>query len=390
MKINPNFASMERNYLFAEVAAKTAAYQAAHPDRRLLRMGIGDVAGPLPQAVVEAMAAASREMGRKEGFRGYGPYEGYGFLREAISAYYADLGAQVDPAEIYVNDGAKSDAGNLGDLFDRDNLCLIPDPVYPVYVDANRMAGRPVAFLDATPENGFLPLPGPETRADIVYLCSPNNPTGAAYDRQDLQAWVDFANRTGAVLLYDAAYEAFITDPSLPRSIYQVPGAKSCAIELCTLSKLASFTGVRCGYTVFPKELRRDGQALGELWLRRQATKFNGVSYPVQRGAEAAFGKEGLAQARQAVKCYLENAAILAGAIGKFARYWGGKNSPYIWIECPKGMGSWEYFDFLLREKQIVATPGAGFGRNGEGFLRLTAFGSREDVLEAAERLGRG
>lgn len=390
MKINPNFASMERNYLFAEVAAKTAAYQAAHPDQRLLRMGIGDVAGPLPQAVVEAMAAASREMGRKEGFRGYGPYEGYGFLREAISAYYADLGAQVDPAEIFVNDGAKSDAGNLGDLFDRDNLCLIPDPVYPVYVDANRMAGRPVAFLDATPENGFLPLPGPETRADIVYLCSPNNPTGAAYDRQGLQAWVDFANRTGAVLLYDAAYEAFITDSSLPRSIYQVPGAKSCAIELCTLSKLASFTGVRCGYTVFPKELRRDGQALGELWLRRQATKFNGVSYPVQRGAEAAFGKEGLAQARQAVKYYLENAAILAGAIGKFARYWGGKNSPYIWMECPKGMGSWECFDFLLREKQIVATPGAGFGRNGEGFLRLTAFGSREDVLEAAERLGRG
>lgn len=390
MKINPNFASMERNYLFAEVAAKTAAYQAAHPDQRLLHMGIGDVAGPLPQAVVEAMAAASREMGRKEGFRGYGPYEGYGFLREAISAYYADLGAQVDPAEIYVNDGAKSDAGNLGDLFDRDNLCLIPDPVYPVYVDANRMAGRPVAFLDATPENGFLPLPGPETRADLVYLCSPNNPTGAAYDRQGLQAWVDFANRTGAVLLYDAAYEAFITDPGLPRSIYQIPGAKSCAIELCTLSKLASFTGVRCGYTVFPKELRRDGQALGELWLRRQATKFNGVSYPVQRGAEAAFGKEGLAQARQAVKYYLENAAILAGAIGKFARYWGGKNSPYIWMECPKGMGSWEYFDFLLREKQIVATPGAGFGRNGEGFLRLTAFGSREDVLEAAERLGRG
>lgn len=390
MKINPNFASMERNYLFAEVAAKTAAYQAAHPDQRLLRMGIGDVAGPLPQAVVEAMASASREMGRKEGFRGYGPYEGYGFLREAISAYYADLGAQVDPAEIYVNDGAKSDAGNLGDLFDRDNLCLIPDPVYPVYVDANRMAGRPVAFLDATPENGFLPLPGTETRADIVYLCSPNNPTGAAYDRQGLQAWVDFANRTGAVLLYDAAYEAFITDSSLPRSIYQVPGAKSCAIELCTLSKLASFTGVRCGYTVFPKELRRDGQALGELWLRRQATKFNGVSYPVQRGAEAAFGKEGLAQARQAVKYYLENAAILAGAIGKFARYWGGKNSPYIWMECPKGMGSWEYFDFLLREKQIVATPGAGFGRNGEGFLRLTAFGSREDVLEAAERLGKG
>ncbi len=389
MKINGNFQNMEKNYLFAEVAARSAAYAKAHPEKKLLRMGIGDVSGPLPAAVVKAMKDACDEMATKEDFRGYGPYEGYDFLREAISGYYASLGVTVDVSEIYVNDGAKSDAGNIGDLFDRDNLCLIPDPVYPVYVDSNLMAGRPVEYLRACPENGFLPLPQMDTKADLIYICSPNNPTGAVYDREGLKAWVDFANRRGALILFDAAYEAFISDPALPRSIYEIDGARTCAVEMCTLSKLAGFTGVRCGYTVFPKELERGGEQLGALWLRRQSTKFNGVSYPVQRGAAAAFSKEGLAQAMAGIAYYKENAAIMAETIGSFTRYWGGANSPYIWLECPGKRKSWEYFDYLLNEKQIVATPGAGFGPGGEGFLRLTAFGDREDVLEAMDRIAR-
>lgn len=387
MRINQGFKNMAQNYLFAEVAARTQAYVAAHPEKKVLRMGIGDVAGPLSVFVTQAMHAAAEEFSRQESFRGYGPYEGYAFLRETVSDYYKRMGVDVAADEVYVNDGAKSDTGNIGDLFAPDNLALIPDPVYPVYVDANTMAGRPIAYMNGTPENGFLPLPDKDTKGDIVYLCSPNNPTGAVYDKAGLRLWVDWANKNGAVILFDAAYESFVTDPSLPRSIFAIEGARTCAIEFCSLSKTAGFTGTRCGYTVIPKELERDGQKLGTLWLRRQATKFNGVPYIVQRGAQAALSVEGMAQNAEAIAYYKENARIIGAAVGSFTTYVGGAHSPYIWMKCPDGKRSWEYFDELLTQKQIVGTPGAGFGTNGEGYMRLTAFGRREDVREAMDRL---
>ncbi|MDR2514623.1 MAG: LL-diaminopimelate aminotransferase [Christensenellaceae bacterium] len=387
MKINTNFEKMPQNYLFAEVGKRTSDYVKANPGKKVLRMGIGDVSGPLAPVVVEAMQKAAAELGQKQGFRGYPPYEGYDFLREAIAAYYATLGVRTDPSEVYVNDGAKSDAGNFGDIFDVDNAVLMPDPVYPVYLDSNLMSGRRILYMNGSEENGFLPLPDPSVRADIIYLCSPNNPTGAVYTREGLKAWVDYANDQGAVILYDAAYEAFISDPALPRSIFSIEGARTCAVEMCSMSKTAGFTGVRCGYTIIPKELSRGGQSIGALWLRRQATKFNGVSYPVQRGAEAAFGKEGYAQCMEAIAFYKENAAIMGKAIGSFTKYFGGSQSPYIWLKCPNGLKSWAYFDYLLNDLQIVGTPGAGFGKMGEGYLRLTAFGEREAVLEAMERI---
>ena len=390
MKINQHYRELKDSYLFSTIAHKVNDYTAAHPDRKIIRLGIGDVTLPLCPAVVEAMQAAVAEMGNKESFRGYGPEQGYDFLAEAVCAYYGERGIAVDRAEAFVSDGAKSDLGNILDLFDRDNLVLVPDPVYPVYVDTNRMAGRSIRFMEANAGNGFLPLPDASVRADLIYLCSPNNPTGAVYNRDQLQQWVDYARENDAVILFDAAYEAFIRDASLPRSIYEIEGAKECAVEFCSLSKTAGFTGTRCGYTIVPKALTRGGMSLNAMWLRRQTTKFNGVPYIVQRGAAAVFTPEGRRQVLENIDYYRENARIIASALKeKGVWFTGGENSPYIWLKCPDGMGSWEYFDYLLQNANVVGTPGEGFGRNGEGFFRLTAFGDRANTEEAVRRIVR-
>ena len=394
VKLNENYLSLEQSYLFTRVARRQAEFSAANPGRRVIRLSIGDVTRPLAPAVVSALHAASDEMARRESFRGYGPEQGYAFLREAVAGYYRrETAVELDPDELLISDGAKSDLGNILDLFSVDNTVLISDPVYPVYRDTNIMAGRRVLFMAGNSANGFLPMPDPEQKADIIYLCSPNNPTGAVYSREQLQQWVDFALETGAVILFDAAYERFIRDPALPRSIYQIPGARRCAIEFCSLSKTAGFTGLRCGYTVVPRELCvRAGSGeeipLLPLWVRRQTTKFNGVPYVVQRAAEAVFTPEGLAQCDAALDYYRKNAALICGVLQeKGAEFYGGVHSPYIWMRCPGGMDSWAFFDRLLDEAAVVGTPGEGFGPSGEGFLRLTAFGTAEDTAEAMERI---
>ena len=334
------------------------------------------------------MEQAVQEMGRAETFRGYGEEQGYGFLRRAVCGYYARKSVALEEDEVFISDGAKSDLGNILDIFAADNIPLIPDPVYPVYVDTNVMAGRTIAYVRGSEANGFLPMPDPAVRADIIYLCSPNNPTGAVYDRSQLKQWVDYAREQGAVILFESAYEIFVQDEGLPTSIYQIEGAKECAIELCSLSKTAGFTGVRCGYTVVPRALIREGAALRNLWLRRQTTKFNGVSYVVQRGAEAVFTDEGLAQIGANIDYYRENARLMASALERMGVWFtGGRNAPYLWLRCPDGLSSWAYFDQLLEGAGIVGTPGSGFGPAGEGFFRLTAFGNRADVLEAIARL---
>ncbi|WP_394273121.1 LL-diaminopimelate aminotransferase [Butyricicoccus sp.] len=388
MKVNHNFANIAQSYLFSTIAQKVADYTAAHPDAPVIRMGIGDVTLPLPQASIDAMHAAVDELSHQESFRGYGPEQGYGFLKDAIQAYYASHGTQLEADEIFVSDGAKSDVGNILDLFDQDNTVLVPDPVYPVYVDTNTMAGRKILYMDANESNGFLPLPDPAVKADIIYLCSPNNPTGAVYDRAGLKAWVDYALENQAVILFDAAYECFVADENLPRSIFEIEGAKKCAIEFCSFSKTAGFTGTRCGYTVVPLELEFEGMNLNKMWLRRQTTKFNGVAYIVQRGAAAVFTEEGVKQVQEHLDYYRENARILADAMDELGIwYTGGKNSPYIWLKCPNGTESWEFFDYLLENANVVGTPGAGFGENGKNFFRLTAFGDREKTKEAVERI---
>ncbi len=388
MKLNEHFSDLQDSYLFSTIAHKVAAYQQEHPEKEIIRLGIGDVTLPLCDAVVQAMHRAVDEMGRKESFHGYGPEQGYDFVKEALQGYYAKRGVALDLAEIFVSDGAKSDVGNILDLFSENNTVLIPDPVYPVYVDTNLMAGRTIVYLDANEQNGFLPLPDPSVKADIIYLCSPNNPTGAVYSRDQLQVWVDYARECGAVILFDAAYEAFLTDPALPRSIFEIEGAKECAIEFCSLSKTAGFTGTRCGYTVVPLALEQGGVPLNKLWLRRQTTKFNGVPYIVQRGAEAVFTEEGQRQIHKAIDYYRENARMISSALREMGIWFtGGENSPYIWLKCPGGLSSWEYFDRLLTEANVVGTPGAGFGKNGEGFFRLTAFGDRDSTAEAVSRL---
>lgn len=339
-------------------------------------------------AVITALHGAVDEMADAATFRGYGPEQGYDFLRTQLKAYYMLHDVELEQGEIFVSDGAKSDVGNILDLFDTDNTVLVPDPVYPVYVDTNTMAGRKIVYMDATAENGFLPLPDETVKADIIYLCSPNNPTGAVYSREQLKKWVDYANANDAVILFDAAYEAFISDPALPKSIYQIEGAKTCAIEFCSFSKTAGFTGTRCGYTIVPFALERQGMGLNKMWLRRQTTKFNGVPYIVQKGAAAVFTEEGQKQVKETIGYYMENAAIIARAFDELGVwYTGGKNSPYIWLKCPGGMKSWEYFDYLLENANVVGTPGAGFGENGEGFFRLTAFGGRENTIEAVRRI---
>lgn len=388
MKVNRHYEKIKDSYLFSDIGKRVSAYQAAHPEAKVIRMGIGDVTLPLAETVVSAIKSAADEMGKAETFRGYGPEQGYGFLREAIAEYYNRKSVTLAPDEIFVSDGAKSDLGNILDLFAIRNTVLVPDPVYPVYVDSNRMAGRKILFMDANRENGFLPLPDESVEADIIYLCSPNNPTGGVYSYDGLKAWVKYARERDAVILFDAAYESFVSDPKLPTSIYQIDGAKECAIEFCSFSKTAGFTGTRCGYTVVPKTLKRGGKSLNAMWLRRQTTKFNGVPYIVQRGAAAVFSREGHREIVKNINYYRENAKLIADCLKSLGIWFvGGENSPYLWLECPNGMKSWDFFDLLLNEQNIVGTPGEGFGRNGEGYFRLTAFGSREGTAEACERL---
>ena len=388
MKMNQNYLNLKDSYLFSTINQKVTAYTSAHPEKKIIRLGIGDVTRPLCPAVVDAMKSACDDQGRADPFHGYGPEQGYDFLKDAIRGYYDKRGISLEPQEIFISDGAKSDVGNILDLFSPDNTVLVPDPVYPVYVDTNIMDGRKILYMNARKENHFLPLPDENVKADIIYLCSPNNPTGAVYDHQGLKAWVDYALKNQAVILFDAAYEAFVSDPALPRSIYEIEGAKKCAIEFCSLSKTAGFTGTRCGYTIVPMQLQFDGASLNKFWLRRQTTKFNGVSYIVQKGAAAVFTPEGLMQIKENISYYMENARMIAEALTQMDIYFtGGKNSPYIWLQCPEGMASWDYFDLLLEKAGVVGTPGAGFGQNGEGFFRLTAFGTHEATKEALERI---
>jgi len=382
MNLNRNYEDLEQSYLFSTIAKKVNEFINNNPDKKVIRLGIGDVTRPLCKAVINAMHNAVDEMGEQATFRGYGPEQGYDFLREAVKNYYAKRNVILDLDEIFISDGAKSDLGNILDLFDKDNTVLVPDPVYPVYVDTNIMNGRKVVFANANAENEFLPMPISE-KVDIIYICSPNNPTGAVYNKAQLKSWVDYANKNNAVILFDSAYECFITDENLPRSIFEIEGAKTCAIEFCSLSKTAGFTGTRCGYTIVPKDLGK----LNKMWLRRQTTKFNGVPYIIQRGAEAVFTKEGMNEISENLSYYKENAKIISNTM-KDCDIWfvGGKHSPYIWLKCPNNMTSWEFFDYLLYNAQVVGTPGAGFGKNGEGYFRLTSFGSRENTIEAMER----
>lgn len=383
MKINENYANLEQSYLFSTIAKKVNEYTAQNPDKKVIKLGIGDVTLPLCKAVTEALHKAVDEMGVQATFRGYGPEQGYDFLREAVQKYYAKRNVELELDEIFISDGAKSDLGNILDLFSKDNTVLVPDPVYPVYVDTNVMAGRKVVYVDANGENEFLPLPDKNVKADIIYICSPNNPTGAAYNKEQLQAWVDYAKSMNAIILFDAAYECFVSDENLPRSIFEIEGAKDCAIEFCSLSKTAGFTGTRCGYTVVPKALG----VLNKMWVRRQTTKFNGVPYIVQRGAEAVFSEEGQKEIRENINYYKENAKVISDTL-KSCGIWhvGGKHSPYIWLKCPNDMDSWTFFDYLLENAQVVGTPGAGFGKNGDGYFRLTSFGSKENTAEAMKR----
>lgn len=388
MKINEHYHDLAESYLFSTIADKVEAYTKAHPDQEIIRMGIGDVTQPLCPAVIQAMQQAVAEMGVQKTFHGYGPEQGYAFLKRAIQGYYQEKGVDLALDEIFISDGAKSDLGNILDLFSADNTVCVPDPVYPVYVDTNVMAGRRIVYADANESNGFAPLPQAGLEADIVYLCSPNNPTGAVYTKEQLKAWVEYALEREAVLLFDAAYEAFIEDVTLPRSIYEIEGAERCAIEFCSFSKTAGFTGTRCGYTVVPMALERQGAKLNRMWLRRQTTKFNGVPYIVQKGAAAVFTEEGQRQARRTIDYYKENARVMAGALQALGVWFvGGKNSPYLWMKCPNGMDSWSFFDALLAEAQVVGTPGVGFGHNGEGYFRLTAFGDQAKTKEATQRM---
>lgn len=385
---NSNYRQLEESYLFSEIARRVSVYAEKHPEREIIRMGIGDVTRPLCGAVVEAMKHAVEDMGKPETFHGYGPEQGYDFLRKAIRDYYAENDVTLELDEIFVSDGAKSDLGNILDLLDQRNTVCIPDPVYPVYVDTNLMDGRTIVFADANESNGFLPLPDDSMTADVIYLCSPNNPTGAVYRAEQLQQWVDYANAHHALILFDAAYEAFIADQELPRSIFEIEGARTCAVEFCSLSKTAGFTGTRCGYTIVPKELMFDGMSINHMWLRRQTTKFNGVSYVVQKGAEAVFTPDGRKQIKGNIAYYRKNAEIVTQTLDALKIwYTGGKNSPYIWLRCPNGMSSWDFFDYLLDTAGIVGTPGAGFGKNGEHYFRLTAFSSYENTVKAMELL---
>ena len=393
-KLNENYQNVKDSYLFAEIARRVKVYEETHPEKAadIIRLGIGDVTLPLTKSVIEALHEAVDSQAVSETFKGYGPEQGYAFAQEAIADYYARNGVEVKATDIFISDGAKSDTGNITELFAKDNVVLVPDPVYPVYVDTNTMDGKNIIYMNGTKENDFLPMPDKNVKADIIYLCSPNNPTGACYNKEQLEAWVAYALKNDAVILYDSAYEAFITDPTLPRSIYAIEGAKKCAIEFCSLSKTAGFTGTRFSYTVVPEELVFETSnggtlSLHNMWNRRQCTKFNGTPYIIQYAGAKVFTEEGMKECQENIGYYRENAHMIAETLEKKGiSFTGGVNSPYIWFECPKGMESWEFFDYLLENAQIVGTPGAGFGENGKNYFRLTSFGKHEKTKEAMER----
>ena len=385
---NMHYSELKDSYLFYNIAQKTKAYVEEHKGTKLLKMGIGDVSLPLSDAVIQALHEAVDDQASKDSFHGYMPECGAPFLRESIAKHYKNRGILLSSDEVFVSSGASDELGDILDLFDHSDSALVIEPAYPAYVDANVMAGRKIVHLVSGEENGFLPEPSEEIKADLLYICSPNNPTGAVFSRNQLQAWVDFANENDSIILFDAAYEAFIEDETLPHSIYELDGAKTCAIEICSLSKTAGFTGTRLGYTVIPKALNRNGMNLNEMWVRNRTTKTNGVSYIIQKGGAAVFTEEGQKQIRANIRIYKNNAKVLMEALDKLGIwYCGGKNAPYIWMKCPNGMGSWEFFDYLLHEIQVVGTPGEGFGACGEGYFRFSTFGSPEDTKEAAERL---
>ena len=401
--VNENFLKLPGSYLFSDIAKKVKAYQESHPDKRLIRLGIGDVTRPLPQASIEAMHRAVDEMANKSTFHGYGPEQGYDFLIDTIIKNdFEPRGIELSSSEVFISDGAKSDTGNIGDILGLDNKVAVTDPVYPVYVDSNVMGGRAgqlnekqwsdITYMPCTAENNFIPSI-PSNRIDVIYLCYPNNPTGTTLTKAELKKWVDYALSHDALILFDAAYEAYIREDDIPHSIFEIEGAKRCAIEFRSFSKTAGFTGVRCGYTVIPKEVTAttaNGErvALNALWNRRQCTKFNGTSYITQRGAEAIYSKEGKQQVRETIDYYMENARIMReGLTAAGIQVFGGKNAPYLWVKTPEGFTSWQFFDHLLNEANIVSTPGVGFGPSGEGYLRLTAFGQREDCIEAIQRI---
>ena len=388
IELNRHYAELKDSYLFYNIAQKTKAYVKDNPGPHLLRLGIGDVSQPLCPAVIDALHEAVNDQAAKDTFHGYMPECGAPFLRETIAAHYAKRGVVLSPDEVFVSGGASDELGDILDLFDRSSAAMIIEPAYPAYVDANIMAGRRIVHLASGRENGFLPAPDDSIDADILYICSPNNPTGAVFSREQLQAWVDFANRRGAVILFDAAYEAYIEDETLPHSIFELDGARTCAVEICSLSKTAGFTGTRMGYTVIPKTLERGGMNLNAMWVRNRTTKTNGISYILQKGGAAAFSDEGRSQIRQQIALYKRNAKTLTDALDKIGLwYCGGHNAPYVWLHCPDGMDSWTFFDYLLHNAQIVGTPGAGFGQCGEGYFRFSTFGDPADTAEAAQRL---
>ena len=388
--IRPNkyYSELKDSYLFYNIAQKTKAYVEQHPGTKLLRMGIGDVSLPLCDAVIRALHEAVDDQASKSSFHGYMPECGASFLREKIAEHYEKRGVSLSADEVFVSSGASDELGDILDLFERSSSALVIEPAYPAYVDANVMAGRKIVHFSSSEENSFLPEPSEDIKADLLYICSPNNPTGAVFSREQLQVWVDFANENGSLILFDAAYEAFIEDETLPHSIFELDGAKTCAIEICSLSKTAGFTGTRLGYTVIPKALKRNGMNLNEMWVRNRTTKTNGVSYIIQKGGAAVFTEEGQRQIHENIQIYKKNAKILMKALDQIGMwYCGGKNAPYIWMRCPRGMKSWEFFDYLLHKIQVVGTPGEGFGAAGEGYFRFSTFGSPEDTKEAAERI---
>ena len=388
LKPNMRYAELKDSYLFNTIYRKTDAYLAEHPGQKVLRMGVGDVTLPLCDAVIGALHAAVDDQANAATFHGYMPEVGAPFLRKAIAEYYKDKGTLVDESEIFVSSGACDDLGDILELFDQDNTVMVIEPAYPEYVDTNILAGRQIIHLESNEQNGFLPAPSEDAKADILYICSPNNPTGAVFDRLQLQAWVDFANETGAVILFDAAYEIFIEDKNLPRSIYELDGADRCAIEICFLSKTAGFTGTRLGYTVVPHNLIRNGMSLNTMWSRNRETRTNGISYILQKGAAAVFTPEGQKQIRKNLQIYKNNAKVFMEALDAAdVWYCGGKNSPYIWMKCPDGMSGWDFFDYLLNEIQVVGIPGDGFGDCGKGYFRFSTFGDPEETSEAAQRL---
>lgn len=388
VKPNMYYNELKDSYLFYNIAQKTRTYVENHLGVKLLRMGIGDVSLPLCDAVIKALHEAVDDQASKSSFHGYMPECGAPFLREAIVKYYAKRGISLSAEEIFVSSGASDELGDVLDLFDRSNQVLVIEPAYPAYVDANVMAGRKIMYLVSGEENEFLPEPNEKTEADIIYICSPNNPTGAVFSRSQLQAWVNYANKRGSIILFDAAYEAFIEDEILPHSIFELDGAETCAIEICSFSKTAGFTGTRLGYTIIPKALKRNGMNMNEMWVRNRTTKTNGVSYIIQKGGAAVFSEEGQKQIHENIQIYKKNAKVLMQALDQLGIwYCGGKNAPYIWMKCPRGMKSWEFFDYLLQEIQVVGTPGEGFGACGEGYFRFSTFSSPEDTKEAAKRI---